>query len=332
MEINEINEEINSMIHHIHNFDLNSLFNTFDKLLTKEMEEKVKVRTFANVLRIFLLKEESSFNFIKAIVDKINNEYSEYLKYDSLEISITILSLQCSYLEKRETIDKLLEIANRDIDFIDRFQALNYIGTIILSSGNKEQNETYFAELEALKGDENHIIDNLDFDKVTTRFNFDHYEILIKVTEMKIQRALKLENHSEIDSLLNEVIDITDTLIEEERIDDPQRVSLYTLAKMSQNSGYIDLEDYFIKLYNATDIYKGYVLESYYEYLALNYPARLVNDFKEIFTKYWEESYESDDPKSKEAFLYTAIDYLSSFNNAKIDLDKMLEEIKKLNY
>lgn len=330
MDINGTNETINLLIHDIHQKDYEAFFKKVDELLeTETTTEENIVRVVANVLRIFLLKEESSFNFIKKVTEILENDYEVLMEYDSIKISHTILSLECSKLSKTEAVNKLLELAQKSTNFKDKSHAMCYLGTLILSSGNIEENEQYFEELEKLKEDEEYIVDNLNFDKVTTRFNYDDYETLIKIMELRLQNALDKEETQQINELLEEIIITTDKL-KDSTIDDYERITLYSLAKMSANTGYIDLEEYFMKLYNEIKELKGYVLESYYDYLLTNYPIRLENDFAGIAKLHWDEHYQNDTEESKKAFLLVLVDYITSFGKSDFELEEILNEIDSL--
>jgi hypothetical protein len=327
MEIDKINENVNYLVKNIQEENLNGFFKKVDKILDSKMDEENAVRLLSSALRIFLL-EESSFKFINSLVERINNDYSKILKYDSINITLDILNVMVSKISKKEAIDNLFKKAKNANDIKDKMHAMTYLGNFILSS-NLEDNQKYFDELEKLKEDKEYIVDNLNFDKITTRFNYDHYDILLQVTEIRLQKALADEDTEKIDLLMEEIIDATEKLEKEGSIDNYGRITMYSAAKMAVNSGYIDLEDYFMKLYNNTK-FKGYVLESYFDYLNVNYPSRIDSNFREISKKYWEEHYEDDDSRSKKAFLFVMIDYISSYGKGDFNLEEILNEIDKI--
>jgi KaiC/GvpD/RAD55 family RecA-like ATPase len=325
---NSVDYKINDTIRKIHESDLDGIFDNFNYML-KELEKDVAVRIFSNVLRIFLLKDGGELMFIKKVMERFENDYD--IEHPSRDVALILIKLLTSEIEKSEALNSLLNIAqNKEFPKKDRAHAFIQFGDIFLSSRNSEQNLSYFEELDKLIDDEEYIVNDLNYDNITLRFNYDEFEITLKTLEMKLMAALSKKDKELINKVFEEIIETIKKLKEEKGVTDDYYMTSYSVAKMKTYTGEFDLELYFNRLYDNVENYKGFIVEGYYEYLKMNYPHRIDDEFKEMFKSYWKNYYEKEEIHSKKAFLYTALDYLTGYAVVDfVNIEELIEEIEK---
>jgi hypothetical protein len=325
---NTINLKINDIIKKVHERDLDGIFKNYD-YLKNNLEKEVAIKIFSNILRIFLLKDGAEISFLEEVANRFRNDYD--FEHPSKKVSLILIDLLTNKIEKNEALTQLLSISkNEEYTQQERIHSFIQFGNIMLSSKNKENNLNYFEELDKLIGDENYIVDTLNYDNVSLRFNYDSFEITLKLLEMKLMAALEKGDSEKINDIFEEIVVSVEKLKESE-VPDDYYLTTYTVSKMKTYTGEMDLESYYNKLYREIEDYKGFVLEGYYDYLSINYPYRLGVEFEDKFKDYWENHYQKESKKSKEAFLYTALDFLSGYGVVDfVNLETIIEEIEEV--